>query len=63
VRQLRIRDGLWNPCQGTTLPKSSKMIRETKKAMVESATEIGCRGAEYETGVVQGEMGIRLREE
>jgi hypothetical protein len=39
------------------------MIGKTKKAVVERSTKIGRGRAEDETGVVQGEMGFRLREE
>jgi hypothetical protein len=39
------------------------MIGKTKKAAVERATKIGRRRAEYESGVVQGDFGFRLRKE
>jgi len=39
------------------------MVGQTKEPMVKCAAEIGCGRAEDEAGVVQGEMGFRLREE
>jgi hypothetical protein len=48
-----IRNRLWNPSQLAALPKTGNVIRKSKESMVKSSAQIGDRGAENKTGIVE----------
>src|SRR6266849_3478254 len=48
-----IRNRLWNPSQLAALPKTGNVIGKSKEPMVKRAGQIGDRGAENKTGVVE----------